>query len=541
MKLNLIITLFLVGAFLALELLGSQVQAQSGKFDVLLRTRQPTAEGSSSFNVVEAAESWNPNEIAVIVCDMWDSHHCFNAVGRVEKLAVEIDEFVAVTRSGGATIIHAPSSCMDYYKNHSSRNRAIATPMSTSLPDQIGQWCYEIPSEAAGEYPIDQTDGGEDDDPADHERWVKELESRGLNPKAPWKRQIDTIKIDQEKDYVSVDGKEIWSILEDKKIKHVLMVGVHTNMCVLGRPFGLRQLAKNGRQVALVRDLTDSMYNPAAKPFVDHHTGTDLIVQHIEKYVCPTVTRDQIDTSKSTFRFPSDTRKRIAVLIGEREYKTDETLPRFAIDSLGKDYKVDIIHANPEKRNDFPGIARLSEADVLLISVRRRTLPKSQLEVVRKFVAAGKPVIGIRTASHAFCLLKDPTPEGLDAWPEFDADVFGGSYHGHHANKTKSKILPIDQVSEHEILKNVSINGSFIGNGSLYKVTPLADSATSLLMGQIADASTQPVAWFNRRADGGVSFYTSLGHVQDFENPEFRKMLKQAIDWTARETVNDRK
>ena len=89
--------------------------------------------------------------------------------------------------------------------------------------------------------------------------------------------------------------------------------------------------------------------------------------------------------------------------------------------------------------------------------------------------------------------------------------------------------------------QNVSINESFIGNGSLYKVDPLADSATSLLMGQIADASPQPVAWFNRRADGGVSFYTSLGHVQDFENPEFRKMLKQAIDWTVKETVDDRK
>ncbi|MBT5709898.1 isochorismatase, partial [Candidatus Poribacteria bacterium] len=61
------------------------------------------------------------------------------------------------------------------------------------------------------------------------------------------------------------------------------------NMCVLGRSFGIRQMTRWGIRVALVRDLTDAMYNPAMAPHVSHDEGTELVVQHIEKYWCPTV------------------------------------------------------------------------------------------------------------------------------------------------------------------------------------------------------------------------------------------------------------
>ena len=80
-------------------------------------------------------------------------------------------------------------------------------------------------------------------------------------------------------------------------IKNVILVGVHTNMCVLGRPFGLRQLAKNGVNVVLMRDLTDAMYNPKSWPYVSHDEGTKKIISHIERYVCPTITSDQISAA----------------------------------------------------------------------------------------------------------------------------------------------------------------------------------------------------------------------------------------------------
>jgi nicotinamidase-related amidase len=208
-------------------------------------------------------------------------------------------------RDRGVTIIHAPSDCMAYYKDHPARKRAIETPKAKSFPEEIGTWCYKIPSEEKGVYPIDQSDGGEDDDPAEHAKWAEELKAKGLNPKAPWTKETDLLTIDADRDYVTADGQEVWSILEARGIEHVVLLGVHLNMCVLGRPFGLRQMAKNGKDVVLMRDMTDTMYNPARSPNVTHFAGTELMVHHVEKYVCPTITSDQL-LGGEPFRFKGD-------------------------------------------------------------------------------------------------------------------------------------------------------------------------------------------------------------------------------------------
>jgi hypothetical protein len=84
------------------------------------------------------------------------------------------------------------------------------------------------PREELAVYPLDQTDGGEDDDPAEHAAWAKELEAKGLNPKAPWTKQIDVLRIDQTKDAISDSGVEIWNLLESKNIDNVILMGVHT-------------------------------------------------------------------------------------------------------------------------------------------------------------------------------------------------------------------------------------------------------------------------------------------------------------------------
>ena len=118
----------------------------------------------------------------------------------------------------------------------------------------------------------------------------------------------ETIEIDESKDIISDKGDEIWNSMEARGIKNVLLVGVHTNMCVLGRPFGLRQMAQNGKNVALVRDMTDTMYNPKKRPFVSHFAGTDLVVQHVEKFWCPSITSTAL-TGKAPFRFKNDPRK----------------------------------------------------------------------------------------------------------------------------------------------------------------------------------------------------------------------------------------
>lgn len=285
---------------LAAALLGAPALA-GDDFSLTLRSR---TEKDGKYEATSKADAWPAKKTAVIVCDMWDAHHCLNAVRREEEMVPRMEEFLKAARGKGALIVHAPSSCMDPYKDHPARKRAQAAPAAKTLPTDIGKWCYKIPAEEKGTYPIDQTDGGEDDDPREHADWQAKLTAMGRNPKAPWKSQHAGLTITND-DAISDSGVEIWNLLEDRGIGHVLLAGVHTNMCVLGRPFGLRQMAKNGKTVALVRDLTDTMYNPKMPPKVSHFEGTRLIVEHIEKFVCPTITSDQV-AGGSAFRFKGD-------------------------------------------------------------------------------------------------------------------------------------------------------------------------------------------------------------------------------------------
>lgn len=505
--------------------------ADAEEFSLKLRSRVPTEKDSGRFHTHNRTATWDAKQTAVIVCDMWDYHHCLNAVRRGTEMAPRMNEVLKKARDQGAIIIHAPSGCMATYVDHPARKRAQSVSKVDNLPQDIGKWCHVIPEEEQGEYPIDQSDGGEDDDPEEHAAWAKKLADMGRNPRAPWKAQTDLLDIDGERDFISDNGEEIWSILKRNGRENVILLGVHTNMCVLGRPFGLRQMAKNGKNVVLMRDMTDTMYNPKMKPFVSHFTGTDLIVEHIEKWVCPTITSDQLLGGKP-FRFKNDKRPHVVIVTAEREYRTDESLPPWAIEQLGNDFRVSHVFANVNERNDLPGIDVLRKADVLLLSVRRRVLPHDQMAVIRNYLEAGKPIVGIRTANHALLLRKQEPLKGFEQWTTWDADIFGGSYTNHYGvGPDVITSIPEDAMS-HPILKGVDA-ASIIGKGSLYVVNPLADSTTPLLLGAIPDKPAETIAWVNRNRFGGKSFYTSLGHVGDFEQPAFRKLLANVVKWAA--------
>jgi type 1 glutamine amidotransferase/nicotinamidase-related amidase len=501
----------------------------SDTFSVSLRARTETAPKSGLFHALTTKETWKANQTAVIVCDMWDLHHCLNATKRGAELAPRMDDLLKEARKRGAIIIHAPSSCTKFYADHPARKRAQSIERSKNLPDKIATWCYQIPEEEQGVYPIDQTDGGEDDDLEEHAAWAKKLKEMGRNPRAPWIRQTALLEIDKDHDFISDNGEEIWSILEQHKRQNILLVGVHTNMCVLGRPFGLRQMAKNGKNVALVRDMTDTMYNPLRKPFVSHFTGTDLIVEHIEKWVCPTITSDQILGGKPHV-FKHDKRPHLVVLCAEQEYETNQTLPKFAAEHLGHDFKVTFVHEDAEERNALPGVEVLNDADVLLVSVRRRVLPADQMQSLRKFIESGKPVLGIRTASHAFSLRRKKPPADLVAWEKFDQEIFGGNYSNHHGKGPAVTATKPEKVRSPEILKGVDVS-KIKSSGSLYVVSPIAKTAHAVLIGSIPGKDSEPIAWTNKGKFGNRVFYTSLGHVSDFANPEFNKLLKNALLW----------
>ncbi len=499
--------------------------------ELRLRSRVPLTPEAAQYSVQEKAANWKPSETAIIVCDVWDLHHCLNAVRRVKEMAPTMERVLKTARDQGVLIIHAPSDCMDSYKDHPGRKRAIETPKAKNLPAEIGKWCYRIPPEEKGTYPIDQTDGGEDDDPKEHKEWEAKLASLGRNPRLPWKSETDLLTIG-DSDLISDRGEEIWSVMEARGIRNVILLGVHTNMCVLGRPFGLRQMAKNGKNVVLMRDMTDTMYNPARSPFVSHFVGTDLIIEHIEKFVCPTITSDQL-VGGTPFRFKGDARPHLALVIAEDEYQTEKTLPPFAAAHLIKDYAIDYVFAKENDRNSLAGLGILNNADVALISVRRRVLPAAQVEVLQRFVSAGKGVVGIRTASHAFSARsKDGVPEGHRAWDSFDADVLGGNYHGHHGPSAEVAVRVAEGVDDASILKGVEVD-KILGHGSLYKVSPLAKSSKPLLIGTIPGQPTEPVAWTHSPSTGNRVFYTSLGHPDDFRSPAFLQLLHNALNWVA--------
>src|SRR6185369_7284495 len=200
------------------QALSANPAARGTPLAVTLRSQAETADRNGMYRTRLVPENWQPAETALIVCDVWDYHHCLNAVRRVEEFGPRLNEVVKKARGLGVTIIHSPSSCMAAYADHPARARAVNTPKSLKLPDEIGKWCYKIPAEEKGTYPIDQTDGGEDDDPNEHAEWHAKLAAMGRNPKAPWKKQADLIEIDAARDYISDNGEEVWSILEQRGI-----------------------------------------------------------------------------------------------------------------------------------------------------------------------------------------------------------------------------------------------------------------------------------------------------------------------------------
>lgn len=494
-----------------------------------LRTRREVQPSTGRFFELERNEKWSPAQTAVIVCDMWDSHSCKNAVLRVEELVPRMNELLHALRDRGVTIIHSPSDCMEYYKDHPGRSLALQTPKANNLPPLISKWCYKIPAEEQSLYPLDQSDGGNDDDPEQKRLWQEELISQGLKPMSPWKSEHPGLDI-KPGDFVSDRGEEVWSILEQRQIRNVMIMGVHTNMCVLGRPFGLRNLAQYGKNVVLVRDMTDTMYNPNMPPYVNHFSGTDLIIEHIEKYVCPTISSNQI-LGGHEFRFSKDLRATVLVAVAEPEYKTEIGLTEFARKRLWRDYRVVMVYGRDEGAGELPGFHRLSEANLLLLSIRRRPISANDLRTLQDFVKGGKPIVGIRTANHPFSLRNGQPPPDRLTWDSWDADIFGGSYTNHYGADLQVKLVTVaERQLEHPILSDTGIDTLRIG-GSLYKVAPLNSKAEALLNAAVDGKPAEPIAWTFQRADGGLSFYTSLGHQKEFEQQCFIKLLENAIQW----------
>src|SRR4051794_25235313 len=98
-----------------LPILFALVLSSAARADITVQKRS-RVENAGSWSSKETTETWRQNETAIIVCDMWDSHHCLNAVRRCVEIAPRMNAVLNKARDQGVLIIHAPSSCMDPYK-----------------------------------------------------------------------------------------------------------------------------------------------------------------------------------------------------------------------------------------------------------------------------------------------------------------------------------------------------------------------------------------------------------------------------------------
>src|SRR5262249_35265846 len=149
---------------------------------------------------------------------------------------------------------------------------------------------------------------------------------------------------------------------------------------------------------------------------------------------------------------------------------------RVLVDQLGLEATV-LIGAG--KDGIIPGFAEaVKQADLVLLSMRRRAVPPQDLAALRAHLDGGKPLLALRTSSHAFDAKGKPSA-GLVEWSDFDPIVLGGNYHNHHPVGPTTTVQAVPAAEKHPIL--VGVTTPFSSQGSLYKTSPLRPSATPLL------------------------------------------------------------
>ena len=209
---------------------------------------------------------------------------------------------------------------------------------------------------------------------------------------------------------------------------------------------------------------------------------------------------------------------KVCLVSGSLEYKSNESLAAFQ-PFLETNYQVQCSRAFlvGEDIEHLPGLENLDHCDVVLLFTRRLKLSGDELARIKSYCQSGRPLVGVRTASHA-----------IQSWLDLDKEVLGGNYHGHYGEGPETEIKIVESAKSHPILSGFQ---PFRSAGSLYKNEGLATDNELLLTGTIPE-HTEAIAW-TRTHKGGRVFYTSLGHPRDFTEDSFRRLLVNALFWTA--------
>lgn len=257
--------------------------------------------------------------------------------------------------------------------------------------------------------------------------------------------------------------------------------------------------------------------------------------------------------------------KHVLLISGDEEYRSEQALPQLGkILSERHGFKCTVVFAvdpsdgtvNPNHKSNIPGLEALDTADLMIIATRFRDLPDDQMKHVVDYVESGKPIIGMRTATHAF-QLSGKSSYQKHAWgdggksTDFGKSVLGETWvahHGSHKHESTRGIVVKDEQSN-PILRGIQ-DGDIWGPTDVYRVNlPLAGDSQPLVLGQVLvgmsptdkaiegpkNEPMMPVAWTKSftgtSGKKGRIFTTTMGAATDLENEGLRRLLVNASYW----------
>lgn len=258
--------------------------------------------------------------------------------------------------------------------------------------------------------------------------------------------------------------------------------------------------------------------------------------------------------------------KHVVLVAGDEEYRSEETLPALAkILAAWHGFRCTVLFSldetdtfiDPDARGNIPGLAALDDADLLVIFTRFRRLPDADMKHLVDYVESGRPLLGIRTATHAFAYEGDSTsPYAHWGWNSADWDGGFGrqilgetwvAHHGRHGSESTRGVIP-DVVASHPILRGVD---TLWGPTDVYAIRNLPRDAQVLVRGAVLDSMSpdgaiiddarndpmMPIVWTRRRvlADGSVQRIvgSTIGASVDFADEGVRRTLVNACYWLA--------
>ncbi len=223
---------------------------------------------------------------------------------------------------------------------------------------------------------------------------------------------------------------------------------------------------------------------------------------------------------------------KIVFLVSEdpNNFEATRTIPIFAKELTDKHgCRCQVIQGEGEPNAfAFPGLETIKDADLLVIFFRRRAISSEQYALIRGYLKSGKPLLGIRSANHAFSMQEEPA-KGYEKWWEFVPEVLGCKNRGYGSAEVGGDVEIVAEATGHPILQGVD-PAKWHSKGCIYLVAPLIDEKATVLMKATTEGKVEPVAW-TRECNASRVFYTSLGFPGDFDQPQFRAMLTNAVFW----------